>query len=1021
MSKSSPPEDADTADLLACLLDLWTRRELEEVRSEARNGFSDFQDPLGGLLHVLEGCPGTLKGKTTTLGHCVLMEFVRWRQSHPQVSLEGEPLERVHGLQLRALSLLSESQPSYTDPLLDIYQLHSLDQGILLDHVHKILALGCYKDAALLSMKLKLQSELDMEQICVPLIMQDKLSLAESYVQGHSHLEERLVRLLDSWCDPNFNLAQLHRQFPGLCLSHHQAERIQPKMLSKQVFRLKEHFNIDPALCPNSVTKRKVDSLRFLMYKRFVEKGMSEENWIDHIQATVADSPGLQVHLVELLVKYSGLHSAAQWSMRYRIPKESLPMGVWDVQQSLPPSESGEFEGPSPSADPWEPPPAHKDRYYQLPFAKDRIHFLRTQEQLELCRQTVLQPGSQVGVDMEWRPAFGSLPRQRVALIQLAVAEQVFLLDLCETSFVEQDHIVKFIRELFSDPKILKLGYGMSGDLKSLLVTWPEFSEEPLKRDGVLDLLNVHQQMQKNCRGRVDRGLRAVEVGEGSAEKGLSLMVQQVLGKPLDKMEQLSNWERRPLRNSQLRYAAIDAFCLLEVYLTLSQNPARFHLPADLCSIPGGQAGSSKEEKKSKKEKEKQKQKGKQAKCRGVPSDACGRVQPGVAYRGASIKPQQLRVVCDNMLQGLGRYLRCLGVDVLLLENSDDHRVAAQLAQEEGRVILTSGQPFQTLRSQVGEGRCLAVDCSEKARDQAAWVLQHFNVQLTPTDIFSRCQACNGDEYMRLPREDMARILRERGFMPVQAQVKEVENWEEHEPLSSLTPVPREALEDPRYSPHCRWAPASHLDQQSLRFPSGAELQLHTVPPGLLPRIPVFFICTTCGKVFWEGSHFERVLNQFQNVLHIETETDWDCTKNRQSNGAHRGFPKYVATTRPRVQSPLARQRDGSRGIKNMTNCEFNVNSFGPEGQTALHQSVIDGNLELVKLLVKFGADIRLANREGWSALHIAAFGGHQDIVLYLITKAKYSSGARMFLLSWISIVQRQSWLLSQSCNREAP
>ncbi|XP_064227496.1 notch-regulated ankyrin repeat-containing protein [Aotus nancymaae] len=67
--------------------------------------------------------------------------------------------------------------------------------------------------------------------------------------------------------------------------------------------------------------------------------------------------------------------------------------------------------------------------------------------------------------------------------------------------------------------------------------------------------------------------------------------------------------------------------------------------------------------------------------------------------------------------------------------------------------------------------------------------------------------------------------------------------------------------------------------------------------------------------------------------------------------------------------------------------------TFGPEGQTALHQSVIDGNLELlVKLLVKFGADIRLANRDCWSALHIAAFGGHQDIVLYLITKAKYAA-----------------------------
>ena len=65
----------------------------------------------------------------------------------------------------------------------------------------------------------------------------------------------------------------------------------------------------------------------------------------------------------------------------------------------------------------------------------------------------------------------------------------------------------------------------------------------------------------------------------------------------------------------------------------------------------------------------------------------------------------------------------------------------------------------------------------------------------------------------------------------------------------------------------------------------------------------------------------------------------------------------------------------------------LNVNSFY-EGETALHRSVVAGNLELVKLLVQCGADPRLATRDGWSALHIAAFGGHQDIVLYLINSS---------------------------------
>lgn len=39
-------------------------------------------------------------------------------------------------------------------------------------------------------------------------------------------------------------------------------------------------------------------------------------------------------------------------------------------------------------------------------------------------------------------------------------------------------------------------------------------------------------------------------------------------------------------------------------------------------------------------------------------------------------------MVCDNMLQGLGRYLRCLGVDVRLLDNEDDHRKAAEVSAQ---------------------------------------------------------------------------------------------------------------------------------------------------------------------------------------------------------------------------------------------------------------------------------------------------------------------------------------------------
>lgn len=125
---------------------------------------------------------------------------------------------------------------------------------------------------------------------------------------------------------------------------------------------------------------------------------------------------------------------------------------------------------------------------------------------------------------MEWQPTFGCSSSQGVSLIQLAVCDQVFLLDLCANGFCQHPDTISFIRSLFSLRNVLKLGeqqtweggrpfarrllsvtfllssgYGMSGDLKCVLATWHQFLEEPLKTEGMVDLVNIHQKVTLYC------------------------------------------------------------------------------------------------------------------------------------------------------------------------------------------------------------------------------------------------------------------------------------------------------------------------------------------------------------------------------------------------------------------------------------------------------------------------------------------------------------------------------------------
>jgi len=54
---------------------------------------------------------------------------------------------------------------------------------------------------------------------------------------------------------------------------------------------------------------------------------------------------------------------------------------------------------------------------------------------------------------------------------------------------------------------------------------------------------------------------------------------------------------------------------------------------------------------------------------------------------------------------------------------------------------------------------------------------------------------------------------------------------------------------------------------------NGVCLNIKNIPVGVLDRVDMFFCCSTCGKVYWEGKHFERFVRTFHGVFNAATTT----------------------------------------------------------------------------------------------------------------------------------------------------
>jgi len=146
-----------------------------------------------------------------------------------------------------------------------------------------------------------------------------------------------------------------------------------------------------------------------------------------------------------------------------------------------------------------------------------------------------------VGFDTETKPVFVSGQQNKVALMQVALPDKVFLIRLRQTGITP--HLIEFLE---SD-SILKAGVALRDDIKALQRL------KHYKPGGFIELANMSK----------EAGLQVESV------KKLTALL---LGFRISKSAQTSNWEAEVLHEKQISYAATDAWVCLQIYKKLTMK-----------------------------------------------------------------------------------------------------------------------------------------------------------------------------------------------------------------------------------------------------------------------------------------------------------------------------------------------------------------------------------------------------------------------------------------------------------------
>ena len=506
--------------------------------------------------------------KRLTLTLFLTEKFTDWLKSKGDQNLKMPASEEIV---LRAFDVSTAHHLNLFVSFSSIYKFFTFKSS-LKDKTLKILKKSNYSDQALILGELQLQEIVELRDLVVPLLIQNQYESIDLFIKNDQKTLSSVLDLFNQLCDFNFHMKNFSKEYnhvPKKVL-----DKFKPKCLANYAQKTLKKSNKLSLIDTYRNIKLQIllSQIRFLVsnrYDSYCRNEMSDEAWYELIVEIVQNEEALCVQLVNELIQYRkdyhtaryfidlfGDHLITKLSSSFQNLYFSLETTATYVKSAASKKEGREIK---------------KDSFYQ-PLIEN-IVFVDTEEKFnDFLNEFETSKPNVIGIDCEWRPSFGleqdegSNEFGGASTLQISNRKNSYIVDM--TYFIKtlgDEQIKRFANSILYSSEITKFGYSFSQDLSRLQCSLPSLKDSfSIFASQVIDADEFVNNFQQHHKELFESGCCVDDNKKKS--KGLSELVRRLFGKPLDKSECLSNWDRRPLREAQIKYAALDAYVLVQIY-----------------------------------------------------------------------------------------------------------------------------------------------------------------------------------------------------------------------------------------------------------------------------------------------------------------------------------------------------------------------------------------------------------------------------------------------------------------------